>query len=241
MAGADLKKCPECKKSFDITKEEFVKVNRRYVHPECYQKNKAHYDRLIQQYQKKESQLKKVDEKLPKNSDLPAPKKTPKMMKCFYCGGQVDIANEPFGKPRVNRYAHKGCMEQNYDPDERYIDMIYSYLKEEVGISYDYLLCEKQRLSYISKNGYTNEGILKTLKYFYGVQKGSPEKSGNRIGIVPFLYQEAQQYFNTLEQRQKDIKKAGEKQKKVNTKIIEVSTPDIEVRRPHINLESLEG
>ena len=257
----NIKVCLKCRQKFDILSEDYVKINRRYLHKECYESDKKRYDKMAEAGEKKKQTVKAAleasEQSIMKDiSEIPTPtfeekkppistkKKQPahNYKKCFYCGGQVDIANEPFGKPRVNRYAHKECMDQNYDPDEQYVDKIYSYLKEEVGISYDYVQCDKQRLSYISKYGFTNEGILNALKYFYGVQKGTPEKSGNRIGIVPFVYQEAQQYFKDLEMRQKQIKKAGEKQIKVVEKIIEISTPEIEeYRRPHINLESLEG
>lgn len=42
---------------------------------------------------------------------------------------------------------------------------------------------------------YSYSGILRTLKYFYEVKQNDISKSNNGIGIVPWVYQEAYQYY----------------------------------------------
>jgi hypoxanthine phosphoribosyltransferase len=52
--------------------------------------------------------------------------------------------------------------------------------------------------AYISKfvgEGMTYKGMTNALKYFYDVKKNSIEKSNNGIGIIPWVYEEAQKYF----------------------------------------------
>ena len=48
------------------------------------------------------------------------------------------------------------------------------------------------------KKGYTYTGILKSLKFFYEVEHGSKEKSGGRIGIVPYVYERAKEYYYNI-------------------------------------------
>lgn len=48
---------------------------------------------------------------------------------------------------------------------------------------------------YINKKGYTYLGVLKAIEYFYVIKKNSIVKSKNNIGIVPYVYDEAQQYY----------------------------------------------
>lgn len=160
--------------------------------------------------------------------------------KCYYCGEYFDITKEEFVKPVSNRYAHKICFEKYATPDDAYIPKIYEYLKNEVKIKYDYPVCERQRASFIKKLGYTNKGIYYSLKYFYEVKKQSPEKSGNRIGIVPYVYDEAKEYYKNLAAKQRAVKKVIESQK--NVEHIEIhlkKTP--QRRRKLIDLDSIEG
>lgn len=42
---------------------------------------------------------------------------------------------------------------------------------------------------------YTYSGIRRTLEYFYEVKHNSIEKANGGIGIVPWVYEEAKQYY----------------------------------------------
>jgi len=221
MAKVDEKKCPGCSGIINITKEKFVHRSKRYWHEECLKKKHPE-----EQYEVSEPI---VREKGSKDT----------IKKCYYCGQQFDISKEEWAKPVVNRYAHQKCYDENYTEDQANIDAIYAYLTSLL-IKYDYQLCEKQRLSYIKKNGYTNEGILLALKYFYEVKKQSPDRSGNRIGIVPYVYDEAQAYFEELYKRKKQIAKdakkiIGKEKKKI---IIEEDDNNI-VNKGYIDIDKL--
>lgn len=123
---------------------------------------------------------------------------------CFYCNKGIDISKEKYFKPRVNRYAHEKCYKENYTEDDIFISHIYELLKE-VGIQYKFMECERQRSNYIKQFGYTNKGIFLALKYFYIHKKGDIKKSGGRIGIVPYVYEEAQEYYNKINKEKKEI------------------------------------
>ena len=127
------------------------------------------------------------------------------LRKCKYCGQEFDIVNEGYRKVG-NRYAHIECYNANYTEDDEKTEDIYKFLKS-VGISCNRGICENQRQRFITKNGFTNEGILRALKYWYTVKKMPTDKSENRIGIVPFIYDEAQIYYDTIENKKKIIAK----------------------------------
>lgn len=221
--------CLYCREKFDADSVEWARVGKRYVHKKCLEERqkKARAITELVEKEKKEEQKKYVTKKKDER-------------KCLYCNGIIDIAHEEWAMVR-NRYAHKICYEKNYTEDEKFVSEIYRYLKEDVGISYDYRQCENQRRRFIEKIGYTNEGILNALKYFYGVKKESPQKSGNRIGIVPYVYDDAKVYYEELEKKQRKIKEDIQKQMKEEKIVIHVYTPEKETDKGFIDLDSIGG
>lgn len=204
-------KCPICGVEFDKNKTSCYTAKRRYIHEECLEQYKLKYPKN------------EVTKYIPPQKPTKSKPKTQKNIKiCRWCNGPVDLDKDEYvllynGK----RYAHKSCHEKATAGDEHFIDLIYEYLGHEVGIKYDYTNCERQRKSYLKTMKYTNEGIYNSLKYFYGVQKGSPEKSGNRIGIVPYIYTEANEYFQKLEQHKREINRTMGEQ--LNTEAKQIS------------------
>ena len=61
----------------------------------------------------------------------------------------------------------------------------------------------KQQLkSFKEEYNYSYSGILKSLVYFYEVKGNSVDKANGGIGIVPFIYQDAFNYYYSLWQAQ---------------------------------------
>lgn len=56
--------------------------------------------------------------------------------------------------------------------------------------------------------GMTYKGQLLTLKYFFEIKKSSIEKSNGSIGIIPWIYSEAAEYYAQKEKEQKAISDA---------------------------------
>lgn len=209
--------CLYCRQKLE--KEEGVRVGTRYVHKECVEKR-----------EQKEASAEK------KTLIPTVPKKNLKI--CYYCKKEINIVEEPYKKPRINRYAHLKCYELNYTEDELYIDKIYSFLKS-IGIKVDYALCERQRNHFIKDFGYNNEGILLALKYFYEVKKSSPDKSGNRIGIVPYVYEEAQSYYSNLNKKQKKIAKDVKEQLKIVPITIQIKGSEEKASKNYIDIDNI--
>ena len=218
--------CCYCKQKFDTESIEYSRIGRGYIHKEC-----------LEERRKK---VKKAAELIKEEKEKAYTTKKKDIRKCLYCGGAIDIAHEEWAMVRT-RYAHKSCYEKNYSQDEEFVPEIYRYLKEEIGISCDYVQCENQRQRFIQKMGYTNEGILNALKYFYGVKKESPQKSGNRIGIIPYVYDEAKIYYEELSKRQKKIKEDIQKQMKEEKVVIHIRAPEKETNKDLIDLDSIGG
>lgn len=135
-------------------------------------------------------------------------KKQNNMKICFYCKQFVDISDDDYCMATQNRYAHKKCYEEAHQYDKITSDDIYYYLLETVHMKVNYKLYEQQRTKMTTKDGYTNEGILNALKYWYEIKHNSPDKANGGIGIVSYIYNDAQKYYLELARRQKEIAKS---------------------------------
>ena len=125
-------------------------------------------------------------------------------VKCLYCNRTFDADTEEYVKPNSNRYAHKACYDvylQNEKDKEELIDYITQLfeLKSPGPVIYKQLKTFRSDPAY----GYSNKGILNALKYFYEVKKGNKEKANAQLGIVPYIYDEAQKYYENIERANK--------------------------------------
>lgn len=144
-------------------------------------------------------------------------------VKCFYCGHVFDrdkVDCVPMQNGR--RYAHKKCYDNAEAVQEKTAadkTALEDYIKEL--FHYDKLpkRVENQIKEYTSKNGYTYSGILKTLKYFFEIKGHTIEKANGGIGIVPFVYEDARNYWYDIWATQQHNK---EQIKCVNTQIREI-------------------
>jgi hypothetical protein len=120
-------------------------------------------------------------------------------VKCKVCGEIFDRNAEKAVAVGGRRYAHAQCAE-GYEPvqEEQDIAKLHAYLKDLFKSGYNYQVLNRQIETYIKTGDYTYSGILKTLIYWYDIKKNSLEKSNNRIGIVPYVYDEAREYYYNL-------------------------------------------
>ena len=217
--------CLFCKEKFDTDLVEWDRYGTRYAHKTC-----------IDQYLEKEKQK---DEKKKLKTETPKKKKGKNIRICYYCNGDVDISKGPQYYQKVgNRYAHVDCYTKNYTSDEEFKAKIYQYL-DSIHFNYNFYQCDRQRVNFIKTMGYTNEEIYLTLKYMYSIKKLSPERSEGRIGLVPYLKEEAMQYFNTIKKKQEEVGLAVEKQIQRGVKVIKVLAPEKPVDKGYIDLDSI--
>lgn len=132
------------------------------------------------------------------------------MVKCIYCGEQFDRLSEPNVKIG-RRYAHQKCYEnQDAETLKQQQDEhdFWEYIKEIYGSDYNYISIKKQVESYIKQYNFTYSGMLKSLKWFYEIKHNDKESSNGRVGIIPYIYEEAKKYYYELylaQQKNKDV------------------------------------
>ena len=74
--------------------------------------------------------------------------------------------------------------------------------------------------------------MLKSLKWFYEVKHNDKESSNGRIGIIPYIYDDAKNYYYQLylaNERNKDISNY-----RVTTKEIVIASPRMYVAPPKL-------
>lgn len=79
--------------------------------------------------------------------------------------------------------------------------------------------------------GYTWSGMAGTLHWFYDICHGSKEEGNGGVGIIPFVYDQAKEYYATLST-------AEEKNKDMNVMrepvIFNIQSPRVWQRPPHL-------
>ena len=123
------------------------------------------------------------------------------MVKCKYCGVQFDANVEAFIMPSARRYAHTKChedYEKNRTQESRDEEAFYNYVKKLFQDDYNFITTKKLAKQYIKENGYTYSGMLKSLIWFYEIQHNSIDKSNGSIGIIPYIYNKAKNYYYSL-------------------------------------------
>ena len=163
---------------------------------------------------------------------------------CCYCKKQFDRDKEPTKQVSARRYAHMKCWEEheaNITQEERDIKAFYEYTQKLFGEDYNYILTKKLAERYVKENHYTYSGMLKTLKWYYEKEGNSIEKSNGSIGIIPYVYKQALNYYYSLYLAQQ-INKEKNISNFIISKVKEVSiqSPRVYVRPPHMWLEEEE-
>ena len=125
---------------------------------------------------------------------------------CKYCGETFDRDTTPFVAVGSRRYAHKECGEKyevKLTQNEKDYNELLEYTKKifsDVSLAKIKMQIRKYKMEY----GYDYLSILNALKYFYEIKKNDVDKSNGGIGIVPYIYEEANKYFKE-EERIKNI------------------------------------
>ena len=124
-----------------------------------------------------------------------------RIVRCAYCKQPFDINEEPFVQVQGRRYAHKHCEEEYQNSsaakEKRDLLKLHGHIKRILGISDIPAKIVKQIGDYVTEYHYTYEGIARALAYFYEVKQNSIEKAMGGIGIVPYVHDEAREYYYT--------------------------------------------
>lgn len=124
------------------------------------------------------------------------------VIKCAICGNSFDTNSIQAVRHGARRYAHYECypegelvpMEVKVDKNSE-LNELKDYINKLYGKKANWAIITKQIKDYHKNYDYSYSGILKTLKYFYEVQNHSIEDSNGGIGIVPYTYDAAYDYY----------------------------------------------
>lgn len=178
---AHIVTCVYCKGKFDRDKEQYSLVSsRRYAHAACMLRE-AEKD---PKYEKKEI----ID---PTDNVI-----------CVYCKKPLSKKDSNCVMVLNGKYAHAECenIEQNREKTDQ--ELLDEYIKKLFNIEYVDLRIKAQIKQYINDYNFSYSGIRKALIYFYEVKGNSIEKSRGGIGIVPYIYKDAYNYYFALWQAQ---------------------------------------
>ena len=152
---------------------------------------------------------------------------------CIYCKKRFDRDKFPFIQASQRRYAHMECSireQERLKKEEKDRSDLYEYLNLLFKGDYNYALVNKNIKNYVEEKKYTYSGIKKALVYFYEVKGNSIEKANKNIGIVPYVYQDAYNYYYSIwEANQKNQNK--DITKPIKEKIIKIPSPERKITK----------
>ena len=184
---AHIVTCPYCKVRFDRDKEEYALISaRRYAHAAC----------MLREAEKDPNYTKKeiID---PSDNVV-----------CAYCKKPLSKKDTDCVMVGNGKYVHKQCQELEENREKTDREKLETYIKELYQISYIEPRVKAQIKKYVDEYNYTYSGIQKALYYHYEIKGGDKSKANGGIGIVPYVYQDAYNYFYNLwlaQQKNKDV------------------------------------
>ena len=154
---------------------------------------------------------------------------------CIYCKQKFDRDKEPFVQVSNLRYAHKHCAEQHQvqksQMDRDYEELV-NYIENLFGVGYVSAKVAKQIRDFREMYNYTFSGMLGTLVYWYEIKKAPLDKANGGIGIVPYVYDQAKEYYSKLNVANSQNATISNYRFKIRE--IEITSPQPEARPPKL-------
>lgn len=155
--------------------------------------------------------------------------------KCIYCKAEFDRDKLPYVQISERRYAHKECAEKNEvqkTQNEKDYDLLVDYIESLFGVGYVSAKVAKQIRDYRLQYNYTFGGMYWALVYWYEVKGADRDKANGGIGIVPYIYDQAKEYYTKIQV----ANNLNADLKNYKAKIIEISitAPQQEERKPRL-------
>lgn len=140
-------------------------------------------------------------------------------VKCPGCGSFFKRTEEEFEYIK-NRYWHKKCLINQYQQQTEK-DKLLKYVEQLLHKKIDYKI-NNQLNNYIEIKKYTYKDIYNALYYFFDIKGNSIAKANGGIGIVPYVINEAKDYF---QQKKIIASKIQDIDPIVDTKIVTIKDP----------------
>lgn len=181
--------CSICKSNFDRDKIAYVQTGaRRYAHADCALRQAAEKNETLT--------LEIVDP-----NDF---------ITCIYCKKTFKKSDAEYIQITNSKYAHIACSELEAKREKTDAEKLDAYIMKLFDYDYVPPRAKRQINDFIKEYNYTYSGMLKALIYFYEIKHGSIEEAHDGIGIIPYIYQDAYNYYYNLwmaqqKNKEKDI------------------------------------
>lgn len=202
-------KCVYCEQKFDRGKIAYVQPKaRRYGHASCYFKQRV------------------IDATTPELEVIdPAD-----VVECFVCKKHINKKTDKY-KQIGKKFFHLECAEIEEKREKTDLEKLEIFIMSLFNIDYVSPRIKKQIQNYVNDYNFSYSGIQKSLEYFYVVKDNSLDKANGGIGIVPFVYNDAYNYYYSLwEAKQKNLNIDIEKYKP-RLKEITIEPPQRKIKR----------
>jgi hypothetical protein len=153
-------------------------------------------------------------------------------VKCADCGEQVAKVEVCIYKKQNYHY---NCYLNVLDKEK-----LWSYVCQKFG------LISPGPANFKLANIYLQQGISYremyfVLRYFYEIRHNSIDKANNRIGIIPYVLDEARTYYLNLEKEKNELSNQLKTQPNTIGRQVTSSEPTINKKKEHISLDSVGG
>lgn len=155
-------------------------------------------------------------------------------VKCIYCKQTFDRDKYSFVQISPRRYAHVNCASIEKDrlkQEEADKIALEEYIMKLLGEDFVSPKVRKQLNTYIEQYQYTYSGIRKALIYFYEVKGNSKEKANGGIGIVPYVYKDAFNYYYAIWEAKEKNQNKDVKTFIPDEKVVTITSPKRKIKK----------
>ena len=159
------------------------------------------------------------------------------MVTCVYCKEKFDRDKVPTTQVSQRRYAHQECAEkheQELSQEEKDLKKLEEYIKKLFNEDFINAKIQKQIKDFKKQYNYTYSGILKTLIWWFEIKGNSIEKANGGLGIVPYVYADACQYYYSLYLAKLANETKTAEALKYKTKEVEIDLPTAFISPPRL-------
>jgi hypothetical protein len=127
------------------------------------------------------------------------------LVKCHFCNSTTNKVEKTQAVRIDDKNFHPACAQEYLDKKELSA-LICKIFKLKAPGPRNYAFMTK-----FYQDGMSFRGMINSLIYFYEVKKNSKTKANESIGIIPYIYEDAQKYFYCKEKNDKMRLEAAEK------------------------------
>ena len=112
--------------------------------------------------------------------------------------------------------------------EEKDKEILFDYIKKIFKTDFVSPVIQKQIKQFVQEYNYSYSGIYKSLTYLIEIKKNPVEKMNGRLTIVPYVYQDAYNYYYSIWAAKEKNK---ERVVKIDTVELRIKSPERKIRK----------